>query len=381
MSVATHDVDSQRRNGSVPWPDPSKAASAFANVRAPHRYIPGFDGLRAIAALSVIGFHLGLPGLSLGWAGVHLFFVLSGFLITGILLETKKQGGYFRTFYWRRAFRIFPIYFLMLAVLGILAVALSLPTADWAWYALYLQNWRLAQTSPSFPSWFDHTWSLACEEQFYLIWPAVVYTLNAKTLFKVTLSLIVLGAASRAVVVIHGGFNSWAGFAPLPCIADTIAWGALAQLVVRRYGNAPFMTTLARVSLGLLVALLLAMAVHRGFDAFWTPSQYMRDLWGGVVFVGLLGPIGASLLLVVHSGPALSAVLEYSPLRYIGRISYGLYLYHWPILLVATGQVVSRWHLPVPITYLAVPALTIFVAICSYELIERPFLRMKNLLR
>src|SRR6185437_11384372 len=108
-------------------------------------HIYGFDGLRAIAALSVIAFHIGIPGFSLGWSGVPLFFVLSGFLITRILVHNKGEINFFSRFYSRRALRIFPIYYLLLA--GTISVGLirGWTLSDWPWFTFYLQNWQLGE--------------------------------------------------------------------------------------------------------------------------------------------------------------------------------------------------------------------------------------------
>jgi peptidoglycan/LPS O-acetylase OafA/YrhL len=342
-------------------------------------YIAGFDGLRAIAALAVIGFHLRIPGFSLGWFGICLFFVLSGFLITGILLDAKGNSAYFRTFYWRRVLRIFPIYFLGLCVLmAWTALRAREPITDWPWFTFYLQNWLLAQThfNPNFLRSFDHTWSLACEEQFYLLWPAVIYWSRRKALLYIVIGLILLGPASRALVILETQ-NSSAVFAPLPCIADMLAWGALAQLVVREVSKTgPF----SRIAPGMCIALgtvMMLMAFHRGLSAFWDPDNHLRDLSGGVLFFGLWGPLGATILITVYFGSRLSKALEFPLLRYLGRISYGLYLYHFPILLLLRPRLLAL-GLDSLTRAAVIFLLTLITSIVSFEFFERLFLRMKE---
>jgi peptidoglycan/LPS O-acetylase OafA/YrhL len=196
-------------------------------------YIRGFDGLRAIAAFAVIGFHLQLAGFSLGWAGVYLFFVLSGFLITRILIAAKDKSLYFATFWTHRAIRIFPIYYLLFVSIFILAHTLAWPTSDWPWFALYVQNFKLATSSfaMNFPL-MQHTWTLACEEQFYWLWPIAVYFMPRRVLLCFAIGLLFVGLLSR---VIAAGFqdNPDIVFAPLPCVVDLLAWGALAAILTQ----------------------------------------------------------------------------------------------------------------------------------------------------
>jgi peptidoglycan/LPS O-acetylase OafA/YrhL len=122
---------------------------------------------------------------------------------------------------------------------------------------------------------------------------------------------------------------------------------------------------------------MVAMAFHRGFGAFWIPEDYLRDLWGGVLFFGLWGPFAATILIIVYCGSALSRALEFPLFRYLGRISYGLYFYHFPILLLA-GSRLSKLGLGPPTSAMVILLLTVAISIASFELIERPFLRMKE---
>jgi peptidoglycan/LPS O-acetylase OafA/YrhL len=293
-------------------------------------YIRGFDGLRALAALAVIGFHLHLPGLILGWVGVHFFFALSGFLITRILLSTKGEMGYFRNFYARRSIRIFPIYYLtFIAVIGV-ALARGWNLRDWPAYALYLQNWILSAShfAPAFPAQLNHTWSLASEEQFYLLWPAVVYITRPRMLTATCVALIILAPISRIIGVAEG--NPFAVFSPLPAVVDCLAWGALTAQATQ---SGKRLMSIALYALPLLAIAAAVIVLHIGIDNFWNVENLL-SISVGVVFLSLLGPIGAALLTIVYFDRGWSSrALEWPPLRYLGRISYGLYLYHWPILL------------------------------------------------
>src|SRR5215469_7550470 len=177
-------------------------------------HVPALDGIRGLAVLFVIAFHSRAPFLNtseipfslfqflgLGWSGVDLFFVLSGFLITGILLDTRRAPGYFRVFYARRALRIFPLYFayllLILVVLqGIFVVFVR--TNPWQHvnpllYLTYSMNW----VSGLDDQWLGHLWSLAVEEQFYLIWPAAVWFCSRRSLPWVCIAMATAALAFR----------------------------------------------------------------------------------------------------------------------------------------------------------------------------------------
>ncbi len=171
--------------------------------------VPALDGLRGLAILAVVEFHFaeGLTNASrpesaiynvfrTGWLGVDLFFVLSGFLITGILSNSKGTPGYFRNFYWRRALRIFPPYYAFLFVFGVLyPLARHRPLdAPW-WHWTYLTNVAIAAGLPV--NSCSHFWSLAIEEQFYLLWPLLIYMLSRKAAMNACIACVGIAAAAR----------------------------------------------------------------------------------------------------------------------------------------------------------------------------------------
>jgi peptidoglycan/LPS O-acetylase OafA/YrhL len=186
-------------------------------AREPHGHIPSLDGVRGVAILLVLLFHfkdyligpemlqgaLGLAGY-LGWAGVDLFFVLSGFLITRILLAARSNEGYFSSFYTRRFFRIFPLYYavLFLIFLGPWSVIAGVlpPVSDHVWYWTYLSNWSIMLKSAN-PQGVGHFWSLAVEEQFYMAWPLLVWWLDGRALFRVTVALCAAAPLWRIVLI------------------------------------------------------------------------------------------------------------------------------------------------------------------------------------
>ena len=172
-----------------------------------------------------------------GWAGVDLFFVLSGFLITGILLDTKGAPRFFRTFYARRFLRIFPLYYGFLAIAFWVAPLLDpslgvVPLSAQGWYWAYLSNVQLALAGAwQKPVWIGHFWSLAIEEQFYLVWPFLVYATSAKNLVRVCIALIVAALLTRVALVATG--HGFATYVLTPCRTDALATGALIAALMR----------------------------------------------------------------------------------------------------------------------------------------------------
>ena len=215
------------------------------------RYLAQLDGIRFLAIIPVLMFHLPLPGFSLGWSGVQLFFVLSGFLISGILLDSREDPHYFRNFYARRALRIFPIYYLGLGVLVVGGLATGQAVSDAPWYLFYLQNHLLGQTnfSPDFPLLFNHTWSLAIEEQFYFLWPLAVRLLPRRALTATAFALLAVGAISRMAFLAGTGSTAMT-FTSLPTEVDALAAGALLAILQRSGLPA---TAMQRVAAGCLV--------------------------------------------------------------------------------------------------------------------------------
>jgi peptidoglycan/LPS O-acetylase OafA/YrhL len=331
----------------------------------------------------VIAYHLFIHGFSLGWSGVFLFFVLSGFLITRILAHDKSEPHFFARFYSRRALRVFPIYYLLFA--SVLSVALIRgwhPLSDWPWFAFYLQNWRLAHTSfsPDFPVVLNHTWTLATEEQFYFLWPLIVFFGSRTVLRFAIVGLILIGFLYRTATILVGQ-NVYDVLTPFLGSVDFLAWGAGATFLLR--GQHPRRLAIgARVAFVALAICVGTMAIAHGLDNFWAPKDYLHDIWTGILFPELLGLLFASLLLVVYTDNGLiTRILEWSPIRYLGRVSYGLYLYHWPIL-VAVQMIAGDRRCPILgdqlIRCLIVISLTVIVAILSFEFIERPLLALRG---
>ena len=357
----------------VARPDPGEA------VRLP-AYMPELDGLRAMAILTVIAFHIHLPFCSLGWAGVFLFFVLSGFLITGILLDSKQDPHYLRNFYARRALRIFPIYYVTLLGLAALAFCTHRTIHDVGWYLCYLQNYLLGVNSfsPAFPAAFDHSWSLAVEEQFYFLWPLAVLLLSRHLLLGLCLVLLVGAALARYVVAAQTESFSLA-FTPLACVVDSLAAGAMVAILRRSpmAGKCGKGVGYAAIAVGGGGAALII--VHNGLDCFWG-GWMARPSVNHLMLSALAITFSGLILVALDRTTYLAALLRAGVLRHIGKISYGLYMYHWPLLLLlplllkqfGLEPLRFRYWLPV---YLAV---TYIAALMSWQFFEKRINAMKR---
>jgi peptidoglycan/LPS O-acetylase OafA/YrhL len=350
------------------------------------RHIPGLDGIRAVAVMGVIGHHLGLwrtgrtfSLLAFGWTGVELFFVLSGFLITSILLTDKDSLHYFSIFYSRRSLRIFPIYYLLFFALLAWSVLSGASVSDWQWFATYTQNWLYASSETwandgriHFSWGASHTWSLAVEEQFYLLWPLMVRNLSSRSLLRLVFGLIVIGPLSRYASLAMTG-RWWAGYTPLFCQVDMLAWGALGAICHHERLFLRDRDSLARF--GLIIGAGAAMFARFGRDSIASPAAMFYSI-KGQTFYAFLGPFFLCLLIVAMSRGLLSKALELHPIRYCGRISYGLYLYHWPILVLVES--VTSWSWGYGSKYFVTVGGTFIVAAASYRWIERPILNSKD---
>lgn len=326
-----------------------------------------------------------------GWIGVDLFFVLSGFLITGILIDARGAPRYFRTFYARRALRIFPIYYLFLV-----AVYIWVPFWSWltfhgesgpyvqaashqSWYWTYTVNILQARSSISDWWYTGHLWSLSVEEQFYLVWPAVVLVVPRRRLPVLCLAAMALAVMLRFWwAATHQ--RMLGAYVLTPLRVDSLAVGALVASLARTGdGTALLRRWYRRVG---LVALAVALPVQ-----VWFGSN-LQDRWVVLVGYAANAVVFAALIVWVLDDARPRRRLEFPGLRRIGRISYGGYLYHLPLIgacaalrlrLVSfagngTGAVLVAHALWIG----SVIALTILVASISYRWIETPFLDAKD---
>lgn len=314
--------------------------------------IPELDGLRGIAILSVVLMHYfynpdpRLTGtvhqiqriFALGWTGVDLFFVLSGFLIGGILMDQRDSPSYFKTFYLRRAFRILPIYYLWIC-LFILIILVGGPflrshthsgilpalNLDIYRHFLFLQNlWDVDYTTLAI-WWFSPLWSLAIEEQFYLIAPLLVRYLPQRLLPPVLGAVVVVAPILRILVRLHSGTDvNWPAYRLMPCRADSLAIGILLAWAWRSDAIR------ARI-LGKPAQLYLAFGVLlAGMAGIWWRYPNPNDPVTQSIGYSVIALFYAVLLIMsigLPSGPV-AIFVRWRPLQEFGRISYCLYLIH-----------------------------------------------------
>ena len=320
----------------------------------------------------------------LGWIGVDLFFVVSGFLITGILLDTRSASGFFRTFYARRALRIFPLYylFLLLAFVGVPA----LQGGPWAtsefvqqsgspwWYLLYQGNLREALTGHEPAYILAPLWSLAIEEQFYLIWPLLVSFLPRERLRRV-LGVTIIGVLCfRVATMLLWPVNERVQYLATPSRLDVLAIGALMALGLRDGWLRVERRMLGRGVIG-GVLVLAAIFVLGGLNR---TTPFGRTL--GYSAVGLV--FGALVLWAVTGREeASTAWLRWTPLRALGKVCYGVYILQRPMEVVV-GKVTEAAGIPWDRSALGtVPvlmAVTFATAALSWYAFEKPILGLKK---
>lgn len=318
----------------------------------PQGYIPGFDGLRALAVLAVIGSHLNVPWLKYGSAGVLLFFVLSGFLITGLLLDKVGRPHSARDFFLRRALRTFPIYYILTAFVLILAIMMRWPYSDWPKFAVFMQNFYLApHMLVEFPGFMNHTWSLAVEEQFYIVWPVAVMSLRMRWLPLLCLLIILACGVGRLVSDARLAAPSWV-FA-----YDCLAWGALGMVVSR---TVTISTPTLLLGLG---ALFIAFCAAAGRST--------------ALFCIVSGPLFLGVLLLVKKDLPWLRILEAPPIKFLGRMSYGMYLYHQPTLYFARAMG-HRLHVSEGLSQSLGFVAVLAISAASFTYLEKPLLAWRD---
>jgi peptidoglycan/LPS O-acetylase OafA/YrhL len=351
-------------------PEPASTTSRFA-------YRGALDGLRAIAVLSVIAYHDNYSWAKGGFLGVDAFFVLSGFLITTLLVLEFRRASTIRlpAFWARRARRLLPA---LLLVLAFVALYSHLAVVPWERNSVrddmfaslfYVANWRFIFDQQGYFQLFSaasplrHMWSLAIEEQYYLVWPLVVLACLrlGRGSTRVLGSVCVAGTALSIIVMrlrFHPGDPSGAYYAT-DARAHTLLIGALLALLLLAWNpGAPARRALAAAAIPTLVVVLVAVHVASG-----TGATYYHG--GSALFAVAIAILIAGLL---QPGPV-SSLLSTRLLAWIGRISYGLYLWHWPI---DVWLVPSRVHVGTTTLNLLRLGVTFVAAVASYNLVELP---------
>ncbi|MFT3780851.1 MAG: acyltransferase [Nibricoccus sp.] len=360
--------------------------------------VPELDGIRGIAILFVLIWHyVGVPlppsgvhlepdrvvpsfklSLIIFRSGVDLFFVLSGFLITGILLDNRDSKSYYRTFYIRRLCRIFPLYYTVLMIFIIMkGVGARGPlfdgTVPLTAYILMVQNYAMAALQTYGAAWLGVTWSLAVEEQFYLSYPLVI-RIAGRALPWILVGGIVVAPILRIVCLYHFGGSDWVPYVWLPCRLDSLCFGGLIAYVMRRPATFAVLckrqTILGVGSVVLLIgAIFLDAALARNLG-------YHMSMWGHSLLGALYGIL--VLLVLINVGRSFVGFLRWKPLLFLGKVSYGIYLLHGIVLqslFDGLGRPVALNDFVDVGVVAAAFVLTILLCGVSYRWLELPFLR------
>jgi peptidoglycan/LPS O-acetylase OafA/YrhL len=337
-------------------------------------HYPALDGLRAYAAMAVLAYHTTIACFWLGWVGVHFFFVLSGFLITGILLKSKEAGNYFKVFYARRFLRIFPIYYLVLFSVLALAAIGGRNIQSAGYYIFYIQNFKLAFHNwdiNTFPRWLNHTWTLAIEEQFYIFFPLLVRFLKEKALVIACFILIALSVFTRYYLSLKLPDNT-INWGNTVSNLDFLSAGALLAIGIRRIEPEKIIRVLWIAFALFVVAFWLL--THKPFSG----PIYLTNLHGQFFFIGLLLFAAITVLgLVINKARVLQLLFENKAAVYVGKISYGLYLYHYPFFLL-TDHYCRQWGIKNVFVVVALKFIgSVVVAALSFRFFESRILKWK----
>tara|TARA_B100001989_G_scaffold92681_1_gene64529 strand:+ start:174 stop:1328 length:1155 start_codon:yes stop_codon:yes gene_type:complete len=377
----------------------SDSQSPPQNIVVGHHY-DFIDGLRGLAVLLVIWFHASVFLFSaseenqfyhelyyrlslIGQTGVDLFFIISGFLITGILIDTKDVENRFRRFYIRRSLRIFPLYYGFLFLMG--AVLLLQPLSeDWGsdvgrffYHSVYLQNW-FSPASDGFWLLLSHTWSLAIEEQFYLLWPLIFWFLYKRSYVSTIgfcLVLIIISMYLRFDLA-ERGYHNFAYRATISHF-DSIAMGALCSLLFCKYGQ-----VFSRFKLILSLVALLSIAVFLlCLFSYDLKKSHLFLISNGLTFMNVAYICVFMLLLISSSENVVKKFLAKPFFIFTARISYGMYIFHFPICVF-----ISVWVQSLDYEYLYGHFIALTLTLClsylvswlSYKYFEEPILKLKD---
>jgi len=368
-------------------------------IERPNRrtHVAALDGIRGLAVSLVLLIHLQQTGvvpdrfhlvnllMHGGWCGVDLFFVLSGFLITLGLLDSRGASNYFSAFYMRRVLRIFPLYYAVLAlvILGSALFPRSPLFPSWrGWipqHVFFIENWWMP--------WKDltnnvlaHFWSLGIEEQFYFVWPACVWLLPRRPLGVLCATVCAAVLALRFYVIQHYNLLPLVIFMNTVTRVDTLMVGALCAIVMRDHALLArvrrWLPAIAGSAAGCVVVILLGVP---GISA----QRYYTQTLGFTAFALVFGPLVMWAYLFRGGGNWYDRFFSLRPLTTLGKYSYGIYVYHYPVVVIAKMLFGARpWfghEVPRGLLFcFGVIVAAICVAALSYELFEKRFLRLKR---
>jgi peptidoglycan/LPS O-acetylase OafA/YrhL len=358
--------------------------------------MPPLDGLRGLAILMVLLFHFGLSlnrnnilqhaaklvG-EVGWTGVDLFFVLSGFLITGILLDSRNAENFFSSFYFRRVLRIFPVYYFSLLLLFFLLPILmpgygdvSPPARERIWYFAYAQNWIGVLVDGDRQRMMGHYWSLGIEEQFYIIWPWIVYKSTTRRIFQISIGASVASLLLRfALLALH--VSPEIIYRNTFTRMDALLIGAACTCLLR---DPACVEKLRRYARWMWIAPFVTLEAVREITR---PFAYQAPGVQGLGFTVIALSYAAllvSLILTTGSRSIPQRFFCSKFMRTFGKYSYGAYIWHQLVRVLVVGLEESTLHKELP-ALLNIPvmiAATLVFSMASYAIVEHPFLALKG---
>ena len=357
-------------------------------------HVPELDGLRGLAILivtlyrfgkdfptdTVVGKMLGLA-FSLGDRGVELFFVLSGFLITGILIDGKDRPHYFRNFIARRSLRIFPLYFCTLLALVVAANCLpsvremfAQPLGNQFYLWTYLANVKMSVEDQWCFGYLDHFWSLCVEEHFYLVWPLVLFCIRSPHALRVAIGLAILSAASRIAFVLVTHHGVAADVLTLFRMDALLIGSAVALLVRTPQGLEPLRKWLPMTVLGCVAIVATGLMLNKRL--YTIPLSIWPTVWACILI----------WLLNADRTDVLARFFNLRLLRSLGKYSYAMYVFQNPLIplmsaVLSVTSLTSALGDPVVahLVYIALMStVTYLAAIASWNLLERHFLKLKR---
>jgi peptidoglycan/LPS O-acetylase OafA/YrhL len=352
-------------------------------------YIPQLDGIRGLAIILVVSFHYFgyIPLFSFGWCGVDLFFVLSGYLITSRLIASQKQKDHLKKFYINRALRILPLYYLTL-ILFYAGINLLLKKenfhsfdfyrSNWISFALFFQNWTFIHSGQVKENFLDHYWTLAVEEQFYLVWPFFLYYFHKqKYFYKLVFVLVLLIIMLRIFLYVQ--YPQWQDyrhyFYNTFCRMDAFLIGGCLFLLQKNNKASRF----TGYYFGAFLVVILGMFFIGDMSHVNPFISTIGYTLIAITFAGLIHTVSE------NSSKFLSIIFNYKWIRFTGKISYGLYIFHW-ILLIALESRVQQWllkfihfsnqraHL---LSLIICLAISYIISVISYFYFELYFLKQK----
>jgi peptidoglycan/LPS O-acetylase OafA/YrhL len=361
-------------------------------TRAVNGHVAALDGVRGIAVLAVFLYHYGGGAQSpnwfirsvgetmkMGWSGVPLFFVLSGFLITGILWSSIGKLHWWRTFFLRRCLRIFPLYYLTLLFVligSIFAHTTRELTPSFAVFFFYLQNFPFhVKIDELTPFWVGHYWSLAVEEHFYLIWPFLLAKMpSIRWARQMCLIIFLLSMATRVLIFYTADVTY---YLITPARAGELAVGAWLALAVRDHPE--WVPKMRRFAAPVLIASICAVAVCVAITGDFAALQMPMYVFGSSV----LSFAAAALIVLALEPGTWARCFCFRPLRHLGVISYGVYIYH--LLFKQFFGAIATYLAPhasrnehLVVVFFVAACLTLVIAEISYRFFERPLLQLKD---